>query len=268
MATTTPAPVFGGALRAPVRVEVPVHRAAVMAVLMPVYNEGEQAAQVARDVTAFAQTRPQHDFTFVLDGCSDNTEQVILDHLAGYPGGNVHVLALRRNRGKNGAIRAGLRRTNARLVCYLDGDLAYSLDHLDALESALATHDVAIGSRSLVAREEGRPGLLRRILGSTFNTIARAILGIPFRDTQAGLKGFRIDAARRLFAQQRIRNFAFDAELLYLACRDGLSVAEIPARVNPGHAAIGSNVRLVRDSLRMLASLIQVRLDDWRGRYD
>jgi hypothetical protein len=44
-------------------------------------------------------------------------------------------------------------------------------------------------------------------------------------------------------------------------------VAEVPVRVNPSHDAGGSNVRLLRDPLRMLVSLLRIRVDAILGRY-
>jgi hypothetical protein len=37
--------------------------------------------------------------------------------------------------------------------------------------------------------------------------------------------------------------------------------------VSESHAQAGSNVRLVRDPLRMLASLVRIRFDALRGAY-
>jgi hypothetical protein len=46
-----------------------------------------------------------------------------------------------------------------------------------------------------------------------------------------------------------------------------MRVAEIPVRVSESHAEAGSNVRLVRDPLKMLASLMRIRLAALRGAY-
>src|SRR5205823_11116955 len=123
------------------------------------------------------------------------------------------------------------------LVLFTDGDLAYSLDHLDQLVKALDRNDVAIGSRNLVQGATGHLSLRRRVLGWGFNRLARVIMDMPYSDTQAGLKGFRRDAAERIFAQSKVTDFTFDVELLYLAHRLGLSVGEVPARVSESHSA-------------------------------
>ena len=46
-----------------------------------------------------------------------------------------------------------------------------------------------IGSRVLAEGHGG--GLARQFYGSGFNLLVRMALGLPYRDTQAGLKGLR-----------------------------------------------------------------------------
>jgi dolichyl-phosphate beta-glucosyltransferase len=109
--------------------------------------------------------------------------------------------------------------------------------------------------------------VLRRVLGWTFNKIARTILWMPYRDTQAGLKAFRLDAARRIFALQRVPGFSFDAELIFIARRLGYSVGEIPARVSDTHSYKISKVNLAREPFRMLRELVRIRGNALLGRY-
>ena len=240
------------------------------------YNEGSVVARAIDTVVEFAERHPDYSFVFVDDASTDDTARVAHARLAACKerwgrsselAHHVRMRSLMRNRGKCGAVRAAMKRADADLVCFLDGDLAYSLDHLPVLVQALETADVAIGSRSLVATADARPGFLRRVLGESFNRLVRFILGLPHKDTQAGLKGFRAAAAKKLFAAQRLRSFAFDAELLYLAKKFKMRVAEIPAKVSPEHAAVPSSVSLIRDPLKMLGAIISVRINDLRGRY-
>ena len=260
------------------RVEVPPRvRHTRVCVLLPIHNEQMVVARAIDAVVEFAERHPDYSFVFVDDASTDDTAGIAHHRLIGHKerwgrsselSHHVRMRSLMRNRGKCGAVRAAMKRADADLVCFLDGDMAYSLDHLPVLVKALETADVAIGSRSLVATHESRPGLLRRVLGESFNRLVRFILGLPYKDTQAGLKGFRAAAARKLFAVQRLRSFAFDAELLYLAKKFKMRVAEVPARVSPEHAQVPSSVNLVLDPLRMLGAIIAVRVNDWRERYE
>ncbi len=87
-----------------------------------------------------------------------------------------------------------------------------------------------------------------------------AVPGI--RDTQCGFKLFRGDVARRLFGRARIDRFAYDMEILYLARREGIAIAEVPVL---WFNSADSRVSLVRDSLVTLWDLLRIR---WIHRKD
>jgi dolichyl-phosphate beta-glucosyltransferase len=84
------------------------------------------------------------------------------------------------------------------------------------------------------------------------------------KDTQCGFKLFTARTAEAVFSLQRIDDFGFDVEVLYLCQRSGYRIAEVP--VNWSDIA-GSKVNLVRDSLRMLADIFRIRLYDLTGAY-
>ena len=102
-------------------------------------------------------------------------------------------------------------------------------------------------------------------MGRAFNAIARRIARVDMDDTQCGFKSFRRDAARAIFERARIDRYAFDVEVLWIARRLGLRVAELPVTwVNDPH----SKVHPVRDSARMLVDLGAIRWYAARGVYE
>lgn len=237
-------------------------------VVLPVYNEATHFPETLDTVLAFAAARPDYHLAFVDDGSTDDTGLAIRRRLAASRLPNVELLSYARRRGKGHAVRVGTRGARGRFVCFTDGDLAYPLDYLPQLLEALETHDVVIGSRSRGDPAERTIKRSRQAMGWLFNRLVRAFLGLPFRDTQAGLKGFRREAAERLFARQRLRGFCFDVELMYIAKRAGYKIGEIPVRVSERHSYKASNVNLWRDPGRMLLDLIAIRLNGSLGRYD
>ena len=74
-----------------------------------------------------------------------------------------------------------------------------------------------------------------------------------------------MDQCRDIFGRQRLENFGFDAEVLFLAKKWGLRMKEVP--VVWRHDA-GSKVHFVADGLALLWSLLQIRWNNLRGRYD
>jgi dolichyl-phosphate beta-glucosyltransferase len=146
-----------------------------------------------------------------------------------------------------------------RRVLFMDADGATPLDQIPKLLAAIdGGSDVAIGSR--VAQRPGEARLEttahRRLIGRTFAFLVN-LLAVPgIADTQCGFKMFRREAVRPIFGRQRMHGFAFDVEVLYLAHRLGLAVAEIPV---DWIGQPGSKVNLVTDSIRMLRDVARVR---------
>ena len=232
-----------------------------VAVIFPVHNESWLIGSVLGQVTDFARSQPDWTFIFVDDGSSDDTPELIRSHLEGEGASDrIELMSLSPNRGKAGAIREAMLSRDESMLLFTDGDLAYPLAHLPKLAHALESTDLAIGSRALAEGPQTNITFARRLVGSTFNLLVRLITGLPYRDTQAGLKGFRREAARVLFREQRIRDFAFDAELLFLARRHGMTVTEIPAHVSSRHSYKKSRVNMLSDPARMLGSLMRMRI--------
>jgi glycosyltransferase involved in cell wall biosynthesis len=237
-----------------------------LGIALPIYNERNRITQVFSEVRTWAQRRRHWQFLFIDDGSTDGSGEE-LDHLIrerGHP--NITLLRQRANHGKGLAIKEGFAHLDNDLLCFTDGDLAYSFDHIDKLEAALARFDVVIANRRLIPQHESM-SLRRRILGEGFNRLARCILGLSYRDTQAGLKGFRAAAARAILQHQQITGFGFDAELLFIAHQRGYSIGEIAGYVNDHHSYKTGKVRLLKDSLSMLRDLFLIRRNGARGLY-
>jgi len=99
----------------------------------------------------------------------------------------------------------------------LDGDLAYSLEHLELLVEKLKEFDVVIGCRNLYRGNFRNLTLLIKKSCKIFYFISGKILNLPYRDMQAGLKGFNKIAAQKIFKIQKITGFSFHAKQLFLA---------------------------------------------------
>lgn len=238
-----------------------------VAVIIPVFNERVSIGASVDAVAAFAAENPRYYFLFVDDGSGDGTGETLRTLIKGLKGLRIASLHFARNRGKGAAVRAGFAGVEADALCFIDGDLAYSLDHLSRMEAALQDSDVVIGSRKLAGKLV-RSSLRRHILGEGFNRLARLLLGLPFQDTQAGVKGFRLHAARRLFEKSGITGFGCDVEILFLARKYGMRIAEVPAYVSDAHPYKKGKLRLLKDSLVMFSDLMRIRLKDLAGRYD
>jgi hypothetical protein len=115
--------------------------------------------------------------------------------------------------------------------------------------------------RSLIGVHQSK---LRELSGRIYNFFVQLLTGLRFKDTQCGFKAFRREALIPVFQQQRITDFGFDPEMLYIAKKRGLRLKEVPVRWN--HAE-GTSVHFVRDPLKMFLGLLKIRWHHLRGRY-
>jgi hypothetical protein len=102
------------------------------------------------------------------------------------------------------------------------------------------------------------------VFGRIFNLLLRMMLGLKFKDTQCGFKAFTRSAAQAIFPLQRIERWGFDPELLYLAKKFGLKVAEVP--VAWAHRE-GTRIRPLRDGTRMFTDMLKIRWNAITGKY-
>jgi dolichyl-phosphate beta-glucosyltransferase len=169
------------------------------------------------------------------------------------------------NRGKGYSVRHGMMEARGDIVLFTDADLSAPIEEADKLIEALEMYDVAIGSRALdrnliAVHESG----FREFAGIIFNKIVRAVLWLPFVDTQCGFKAFRRERSKVIFEQQRIERFGFDPELLFLARIHGLKAVEIPVRWAHSPA---TKVDMLRDSVQMFLDVFTIRWNGLLGRY-
>ena len=134
------------------------------------------------------------------------------------------------NHGKGYSVRNGLLHSFGEVVMFTDADLSAPIEEADGLFAAIAGGaDIAIGSRWLErTRQTIRQPLYRQFFGRCFNAVTRAVMGLPYADTQCGFKAFTRAAAQTVFQLQTIERWGFDPEILFIALKRGYRVVEVP----------------------------------------
>ena len=230
-----------------------------LSLVVPVYNEeGRLPATLDRLVAFVGEQRLSLEVVIADDGSTDGTARVFHEWTRTHRPHHVTVRLIPiTHRGKGAAVRAGMAHVTAPIVGYCDADLSAGPDAvLQLLQVVRGGADMAMASRGLSGSVlEVRQPWYRERAGRTLNAALRKLTGVPFKDTQCGLKLFRASIARTLFGYQRLDGFAFDIELVLLALRLGYRIEEVPIRW--AHAT-GSKVSLVRDSIRMTRDTLRV----------
>jgi dolichyl-phosphate beta-glucosyltransferase len=238
----------------------PMPTRTALTLIFPCYNEAERLPQTLAAYLAELSRRPgEVEVLVVDDGSTDQTFAVARAVAARDE--RVRVIRRQPNHGKGFGVRTGVLEANGELIVFTDADGSYGPGEVARVTAALADAPVAIGSRP-AGWATGPPA--RRLASRLFNRAIQALLGLPFRDTQCGLKGFRRQAALEVFGRSRLDGFAFDVEVLFLARRLGLAVSEVLVRAEE---RAGSKVQLVVDALAMLGDVLRVRRWAMSGGY-
>ena len=230
-----------------------------LSVVIPAYNEEIRISRTVREIVAYLN---EQDYAWEIvvadDGSADATARLVAEAAGGDP--RVRVLPLE-HRGKGWAVKNGMLAAAGEFRLLCDADLSVPIAQVERLlPHGGADVDVAVGSREAPgAARYGEPGR-RHLMGRVFNAVARRLAAPGLADTQCGFKCFRAAAAGRLFAQVTLDGFSYDVEVLYLARRSGLTVAEIGV---DWHYREHSKVRPLRDALSMTMDLLRIR---WRHR--
>lgn len=229
-----------------------------ISVVIPAYEEALRLGASLERILAYLEERGEtFEVLVVDDGSADATAEVA----AAFTERGVRVLRLPENRGKGAALRTGVLASRGETVLVTDADLSTPIADLGVLEPHLATHPVVIGSRAVAdSNLVVRQPLHRELMGKTFNRLVRLLAVRGLADTQCGFKLLRGDVARSLFADLTVDRFAYDVELLWLARRRGLEIAEVGVTWVDSPQ---SRVSPLRDSANMLLDILKLR---WRHR--
>jgi len=232
-----------------------------LSVVVPAYNEAGRIGPSLRQALDYLRRRGvDYELLVVDDGSRDATVEVA----AGFAPEGVKVLRHERNRGKGGAVKTGVLASRGDRVLLSDADFSTPIEEIEKLEARLPDSPVVLGSRAVAGSAvRQRQPFYRELMGKTFNRIIR-LLGVRgLHDTQCGFKLLRGDLARSLCNELTIEGFAYDVELVWLAQRRGVPVAEVGVVwVN----SPDSRVSPIRSSLEMLRDVLLMRLRHRRRR--
>lgn len=230
-----------------------------LSVVIPAYNEEIRISRTIREIVSYLN---EQDYPWEIvvadDGSSDATARLVNEAAESDP--RVRVLPLP-HKGKGWAVKNGMLAASGEFRLLCDADLSVPITQVERLLPPQAVGvDVAVGSREAPgAARYGEPGR-RHLMGRVFNTVTGWLAATGLSDTQCGFKCFGASAAQRLFASSTLDGFSFDVEVLYLARRSGMTVAEIGV---DWHYREHSKVRPLRDALSMSVDLLRIR---WRHR--
>lgn len=242
-----------------------------LSVVIPAFNEEYNLRTGVLDSVYDYLKKQKYswEILFVDDGSTDKTLQIAVDFAK--KAKNFEVMK-EPHRGKGGTVISGVLKAKGEIILFTDADQATPIDQLEKiLPKFKEGYDVVIGSRH---GREGAP-LIRKAMAYGFSLLRFLVLRLPYKDTQCGFKAFKYDASREIFKRLQVFNAkevnkgasvtaGFDLEILYVARKLKLKVAEVPV---DWHHKEGTKVDPIKDSIEGFKGLLQVRINALQGKY-
>lgn len=201
-----------------------------LSVVIPCFNERER---LLRHVPAIVEHLKSREGTFEIiivdDGSRDDTAVVAEELAKKFP--MVRVISYATNRGKGGAVKAGILEAKGKYVMFTDADQSTPISECEKLLAELerGVCEVAIGSRAIAgAKVEQAQAWYRELAGRLFGVGVKVLCLRGIADTQCGFKAMTRAVAQQVFPQVTSVSAIFDIEMLVVATKEGCRVAELP----------------------------------------
>ncbi len=237
----------------------------LLSLIIPAFDESFHIASVLQVACNYIEAQPfPAEVLVVDDGSRDDTPTQVEAITSKYNW--VRLLRHPENLGKGAAVRTGMMNGKGDYLVFTDADLSYAIEDIGTMLAILrGGADVAIGSRTSKGSQTlVPPPFLRSLFSKMFSILVELVAIRGIADTQCGFKGFAHEAARDIFRRLSVTGFAFDVEVLVLAQALGYKIETVPVHYT---ARETSKVRVLRDSLRMLAQLLRIRANQVSGVY-
>jgi hypothetical protein len=232
--------------------------------LIPARNEADSLPAV---IDALRAKQPALALLVVDDASTDATPRILAER-------GIDHLRLCEHMGVGGAIRAGLRwarRHGADIVVRLDGDGQHPASEIDTLIAPIVggLADAVVGSRFGGHSGYQTPPGVRRIGQRIVAAWVSAASGVRITDATSGFWAFGRRAIR-LLAEEHPPGYP-EPELLLLLARSGLTVVEVPTRMNQrlaGRTSLSAGRLGLACAITALALLVTPFRHTARGGHD
>jgi dolichyl-phosphate beta-glucosyltransferase len=135
------------------------------------------------------------------------------------------------------------------------------ITELNKLVQATKYADIVIGSR-MAKGAQTKMSLKRRIVGICFHLVCLPLLP-KIKDASCGAKLFKTSCAKEIFALQKIKRFAFDIEILWLAKKLNYKIKEVGVF---WQEIPGSKVRVLQDGAEMFFAVLGLYKNNFSNR--
>lgn len=220
-----------------------------LSIVLPCLNEARTLpaciAQIQRAVEAH---HIQAEIIVADNGSTDGSPEI-----AAELGARIAVVT---DRGYGSALMGGIAAARGRYIIMGDADASYDFGDIPKfLEQLRAGSDLVMGNRFRGGIHKGAMPFLHRNLGNpVLSFLGRLFYNAPCGDFHCGLRGFSVQAYRRM--DLRTTGMEFASEMVVKASLFRMKIAEVPTTLSPAGRERPPHLRSWRDGWRHLRFLM------------
>jgi len=194
----------------------------MLSVVIPLYNEEENVAQLQRELAAALDGIPQE--VILVDDCSTDQTVARIERRA-----EVRLVEFEKNAGQSAAMFAGIQAARGEIIVLLDGDLQNDPADIPRLLAEIERGaDLVCGYRA-----NRKDTVSKRLTSRVANFVRSRFTRDGVRDTGCTLKAMRTECRQALFPFYGMHRF-----IPALVKGMGFSLAEVPVNHRPRVAGV------------------------------
>ena len=195
--------------------------------IIPVHNEEEIIEENILKIRGYANRLSlEHEILISENGSTDSTLKIAEGLANRY--GDIRLFSLPYP-SLSAALKTGIKSACFENLIYFPVDLSVNLSFIEESLALLEEYDLIQGSKRMKGALDDRP-LERRILSKGYQFFVRMLFNIDLSDTTC-VKAFRRSKIIGLIDEVPTSSSIFETELVVVALKKGLKVAEIPVEV-------------------------------------
>ena len=217
-------------------------------IVVPCFNESGAIETTIREILATLELSHATTVEIIVvnDGSTDSTRETLDQLVTELDGQPLRVIHHSRNLGYGAALKTGIRRSNAELICITDADGTYPNQRIPDLLSMAEQHDMVVGARTGDDVDYSKIRSLPKLILVPWVSF---LCGTTVPDMNSGLRVFRRDLAMN-FLNLLPDGFSFTTTITICLLRNRHSVVFTPISYTK---RIGkSHIKPIRDTARFI----------------